>query len=114
MSRQATARTGGQVPAQELRPGPLRGGWGAWLKDLALSVTGALVGTTLLLMPWGPGWDQNYFSGWTPGWYRVWVNPYFRGAVSGVGALNLYLVIADLVGKVQKWWVEQRSRGPNG
>lgn len=114
MSREAPARSAGQDPREELQPELVRRGWGAWLKDLALSVTGALVGTMLVLMPWGTGWDQNYFSGWTPGWYRIWVNPYFRGAVSGVGALNLYLVIADLVSKVQRWRVGQRNQGPNG
>lgn len=114
MSREAATRSPARNPAEGLQPELVRGGWGAWLKDLAVSVTGALVGTMLLLMPWGPGWDQNYFSGWTPGWYTVWVNPYFRGAVSGVGALNLYLVLADLVCKVQRWWVEQRNQRPNG
>lgn len=73
------------------------GGWKAWLTSLLISFTGTLVGTTLILMPWGAGWDQNFFSGSSRGWYSVWVNPYFRGAVSGLGALNLWIALADLV-----------------
>jgi hypothetical protein len=67
----------------------------------------------LVLLPWTPAWDQNFFSGWSPGWYAVWVNPYFRGAVSGVGALNLYVVVADLILSAARWWAQQRGHRSN-
>jgi hypothetical protein len=59
--------------------------------------TGAVVGLVLLLLPWLPTWDQNYFSGWNPAWFSLWMNPYFRGAISGVGALNIYVACAEML-----------------
>lgn len=86
-------QTGRQATGQEPAPLP----WREWLTSLLISFAGTLVGTTLVLMPWGTGWDQNYFSGGSPGWYKVWMSPYFRGAVSGIGALNLWIALSDLV-----------------
>ena len=74
---------------------------GAWFLRLMTALAGLLVGTVLVLLPWDLSWDQNYFSGWSAGWYSIWMNPYFRGAVSGVGAVNLYIAIAELIGLVR-------------
>jgi len=95
LSPDSTANRQGAGPG---RPrGRSRHYWRKWLAGLFLSFSGTLVGTTLVLMPWGPAWDQNYLSGWSAAWYAVWINPFFRGAVSGVGALNIYLALADVV-----------------
>jgi hypothetical protein len=56
-----------------------------------------MVGTLLVLLPWLTSWGQNLFSGSSAGWYAVWMNPYFRGAVSGVGVLNLYISFLELL-----------------
>jgi hypothetical protein len=58
---------------------------------------GAVVGLVLLL-PWLPSWDQNYLSGWSPAWFSLWMNSYFRGAIGGVGALNVYIAFAETIG----------------
>lgn len=113
MIRHSPARQTDPAPKYEPGPGAAFAFWRAWLKDLAVSVVGAAVGTMLVLLPWTPSWDQNFFSDWAPWWYSVWVNPYFRGAVSGVGALNLYVVAADLWQAAARWWVQQRDHKPN-
>ena len=55
-----------------------------------------VVGVMLVALPWLPDWNLNFFSGSSRGWYSIWVNPYFRGAVSGVGVLNLCVSFLEL------------------
>lgn len=71
-----------------------------WARGFLTAFLFTLVGTLLTVFPWLPGWDQNYFSGSRADWYEVWMNPYFRGAVSGIGVLNLcasFLGLVDLL-----------------
>jgi hypothetical protein len=82
------------MPEERRRQGR-RTGWG---KRLLTASAGAAVGLVLLLLPWLPSWDQNYFSGSSPAWFALWMNSYFRGAISGVGALNVYIAFAELLG----------------
>jgi hypothetical protein len=54
------------------------------------------VGLLLLVLPWSGFWEQNYFVlAWPPlaEWLR---NDYTRGAVSGLGVVNLFAGFADL------------------
>jgi hypothetical protein len=91
-----------EMPAEETRePWKRRNRRAGWFLRLMTASAGFLVGTVLLLLPWDLSWDQNYLSGWGGGWYSIWMNPYFRGAVSGVGAVNLYIAIAELIGLVR-------------
>ncbi len=55
-----------------------------------------LAGLALLTLPWTDSWEQNYFANLAPGWRALWMNSYFRGAVSGLGAANLYVALAEL------------------
>jgi hypothetical protein len=54
------------------------------------------VGLLLLVLPWSAFWEQNYFTdAWS--WTRVLLsNNFVRGAVSGVGIVNLVAGFADL------------------
>jgi hypothetical protein len=54
------------------------------------------LGVFLLVFPWLEYWDRNFFSAITPEWRRYWENGYVRGAVSGVGALNLYIAVLEI------------------
>ena len=55
------------------------------------------VGVLLLAFPWLPYWTQNFFSDWGAEWHSVWMNPYFRGAISGLGLVNVYISLSDCV-----------------
>lgn len=49
------------------------------------------LGIVLLVFPWLDEWNINYMR-FVPLWFRdVWLSPYFRGAVSGLGLLNIYI-----------------------
>jgi len=61
----------------------------AWLRAMLTAAAFTVVGLMLMALPWLPDWNQNFFSGSSRQWYSIWINPYFRGAVSGVGVVNL-------------------------
>ena len=54
------------------------------------------VGLFLLVFPWTDAWDANYFAVFVPEWHYWWMNAYVRGAISGVGVLNLYIAFSEV------------------
>ena len=54
------------------------------------------VGLLLIVLPWSAFWDTNYFVYvWPP--LRLFVGDHFvRGAVSGLGLLNVFAGLAEL------------------
>jgi len=54
------------------------------------------IGFFLLVFPWTEAWDNNFFSSLIPGLRPYWANMYLRGAVSGVGVVNLYISFIEM------------------
>jgi hypothetical protein len=54
------------------------------------------IGLFLLILPWTTYWDANYFGSLIPEWHLYWDNMYVRGAVSGLGVVNLYISMLEL------------------
>ena len=54
------------------------------------------IGIFLLVFPWTEYWDSNYFSGLLPAWEPYWDNMYVRGAISGLGVVNLYISFIEI------------------
>jgi hypothetical protein len=52
-------------------------------------------GLFLLLVPWSRIWEVNYFSAAIPTLGEICLNPYIRGAVSGMGFLHLLVGAVD-------------------
>lgn len=52
------------------------------------------VGLCLVVLPWTGLWNMNFFAGF-PQLRYIWPNPYFRGAVSGVGLLNIWIGLQE-------------------
>lgn len=53
------------------------------------------IGLFLLVFPWTEAWDNNYFANSIARIRQVWDNMYLRGAVSGLGLVNLYICAAE-------------------
>ena len=51
------------------------------------------MGAMLLNLPWSGYWEQNYFLSHYPSLMKIVLHPSFRGAVSGVGVLDILLAI---------------------
>jgi len=45
------------------------------------------------------------FSRMVPQWYGVWISPYMRGAVSGVGLLNLWVALSEVM-SLRRLWIK--------
>jgi hypothetical protein len=54
------------------------------------------VGLLLLVVPWSPFWDRNYFLDLWPAFEAVLCSNLVRGAVSGLGLINLGAAMAEL------------------
>ena len=56
------------------------------------------VGLVLTLAPWSAYWDRNYFAETLPIVHELITNNFVRGAVSGLGVVNICAAAADLIG----------------
>lgn len=54
------------------------------------------LGLLLVLIPWSRFWERNYFGLLLPSLQVVITNNYVRGAVSGLGLVNLWLALVEL------------------
>jgi formate hydrogenlyase subunit 3/multisubunit Na+/H+ antiporter MnhD subunit len=55
------------------------------------------VGLLLILLPWSGFWEHNYFAAMWPPLQSFLTNNYLRGAVTGLGVVNLFAGFADLL-----------------
>ena len=49
------------------------------------------MGALLLYLPWSAFWEQNYFLSHYPWLMHVVLHPSLRGAVSGIGVLDIFV-----------------------
>ena len=64
------------------------------LMFVALSIE---IGLVLLVIPWSAFWERNYFAQMFPPLQAVITNHFVRGAVSGIGLINLTVGLTELV-----------------
>jgi hypothetical protein len=79
-------------------PGPK---WFQRLSSVLFVIFCFELGLFLLVYPWTDAWSENYFSAAVPDsaitvWREWWNNPYVRGAVSGLGLVNVWIAIAEV------------------
>ena len=63
---------------------------------LLLSVFFFEVGLVLTVVPWSTYWERNYFAGLIPVLHGVITNYFVRGAVSGLGLVNIVAAVSEL------------------
>ena len=66
------------------------------LKRLLLVAYFIEVGLLLVLVPWSPFWERNYFLTAFPVLHDIVHNYYVRGGVSGLGVVNLLMGFNEL------------------
>jgi hypothetical protein len=55
------------------------------------------IGFALVVVPWSAFWDRNYFAEAVPAIHAVITNNFVRGAVSGLGVINLIAGLGELI-----------------
>jgi uncharacterized protein (DUF2062 family) len=94
-------------PGQEAFTGPDNlnrapgGGWLQRLSSVLFVIFCFELGLFLLIYPWTDAWAQNYFSWFRSShfhslWHEFWNNTYFRGAVSGLGVVNMWIAVTEV------------------
>lgn len=64
------------------------------------------LGLFLIIYPWLDAWPINRFATFggetlatatfADFWRKMWMSPYFRGAVSGLGVVNIYISLLEV------------------
>ena len=70
------------------------------------------VGLLLLVLPWSAFWDRNYFVFTWPAIKPILTSNFVRGGVTGLGVVNVFAGIADLVLVFSSRARRDVSRGP--
>ena len=71
------------------------------------------VGLLLVLLPWTTFWDRNYLFDLVPLLDGAIESSYVRGAVSGLGLLNIGLGLTEVSRAVSTWVDDSRRERPN-
>jgi hypothetical protein len=54
-------------------------------------------GLVLLILPWSAFWDRNLLFEWSHTLFELTRSAYLRGAISGLGFLNLWIGIVEVI-----------------
>ena len=73
-----------------------RGGWHTKFRILLFIVFAFEIGFFLLVFPWMEGWDKTSIPVMVPLLAHFWDNAFFRGAISGLGAVNIYISLLEI------------------
>lgn len=64
------------------------------------------IGTFLVAFPWMDSWTLNHLPTFFPGHeielQDLWDDPYFRGSLSCLGLLNVYIALREVLGLIRK------------
>ena len=71
--------------------------WPRKMWSIVFIVFCAEIGLFLLIYPWTDLWGENVVLKMAPQWTEVWFSGYFRGLLSGVGILNVYIAVCEIV-----------------
>jgi hypothetical protein len=82
-------------PPPEPPPAPQRYSWFHRFTAVVFATLCLEIGFFLLVFPWTD--YATHFAAFRPGWRIYWDNAYVRGAISGVGLVNLYIAVAEII-----------------
>jgi hypothetical protein len=80
-------------PDLEQRPKPRL----SWIWHILYIIYSLEVGVFLLFLPWLQIWDNNYLLYRYPGIRPIIANSFLKGAVLGLGIVNLLIGIQEIV-----------------
>jgi hypothetical protein len=84
------------VPADPVAPGaPKR--WQGRLLTICFAIFSFEVGLFLVIFPWQDSWTLNYFQGIHPALENLWDEPSFRGLLTGLGFVNIYIALLQVI-----------------
>ena len=60
------------------------------------------LGLLLIVVPWSTYWERNYFAQVSPLVEAIVTNNFVRGAITGLGAVNVMAALTDLASLIRR------------
>lgn len=60
------------------------------------------LGILLIIVPWSSFWERNFFLDRYPELIPVLLNPFLRGAITGIGLLDIWIAVGWVVKRPAK------------
>ncbi|MEO7142641.1 MAG: hypothetical protein ABI165_03980 [Bryobacteraceae bacterium] len=86
-----------EPPATEGSPAKPRRPWYLKLLSLLFVLVCFEIGVILLVFPWMHFWDSTSLTLRWPWLATFWASSYFRGAMSGLGLVNIYISFLEIL-----------------
>jgi hypothetical protein len=83
-------------PAEQPPTAP-RKRWQSRLLTACFAIFAFDVGLLLVVIPWLDNWTFNYFQGFSPSLETLWDEPSFKGLVTGLGFVNIYIALLQII-----------------
>jgi hypothetical protein len=71
--------------------------WQSTLLRIVYIVYSLEVGMFLIFLPWQSFWESNYFLFRFPDLHPIMLNPFLKGAISGLGIVNLLIGFDEIL-----------------
>ena len=68
------------------------------------------LGLFLVIFPWLSSWGQSWVPAHSPKFASLWMSRYFRGALSGLGLLNIYVASTEFLRQVRSLLNDRKRR----
>lgn len=69
--------------------------WHRRILGICLVIVAFELGLFLLVFPWLRNWEMSWIPMHSPTLAAIWMSAYFRGALSGLGLLNIYVAFGE-------------------
>ena len=100
-----------QTPAPPIPPPPAKpSGFLRWQRRIlgfCLVIFAFEIGMFLIVFPWLRTWDLNWAPLHSQRFSDIWMSRYLRGALSGLGLLNIYVAFAELIRQLKAMFGEE-------
>lgn len=77
--------------------------WHRVVLTICFIVFAGELGLCLIVLPWLSNWEMSYIPVHSPKLFDLWMNPYFRGMLSGLGLLNVFVALAETWRLIRNW-----------
>lgn len=71
--------------------------WHRRVLNFCLVIFAFELGAFLVVFPWLGNWDISWVPIHSPRFGNLWMSPYFRGALTGLGLLDLWVAVVEFV-----------------
>jgi hypothetical protein len=86
-----------EMMVEEPPPERLPTNWYRKLGTLLFIILSFEVGVFLVIFPWMQYWNHNSLARLAPWVGAMWESAYFRGALSGLGFINIFISLGEVL-----------------